>query len=125
MTLKLAILLFGLHVISAFTTLAFSPDSCEAGDVGCGDSTVSEIIDRDTSGGSLGGSGWGGLGKIWDGIQAVFGPFLNLIAFRHPWLSGDDIPEMAAWMIGTGQGVLALIHIYVIFSTLKAVLGRL
>ena len=94
----------------------------EPGDVGCGTDAVTDILERDRDSG-LGGAGFG-LGKIWDAIQGVFAPFINLISFQHAWLSGDDLPEVAAWMIAAGQTILGVTHVYVVFSTMKSVLGR-
>ena len=39
-------------------------------------------------------------------------------------MSGADLPEVAAWMIAAGQTILGVTHVYVVFSTMKSVLGR-
>ena len=126
MTIRLAILLVGLHLISAFTTLAFSPDSCEPGDVGCGDSAVSEIVRQgETEGGPLGGSFFGIIGVAWDSIKSFLGPIYSLISFEQPWLQGDDLPRLADWLIDAVGVFFAVLHLVVVANLLSAVLGRI
>ena len=122
MTLRLAVFLLVLHLVAAFTTLAFSPDSCEPGDIGCGDETLSNISQRSASGeASLAGSV---LTTIWDGTKSFFGPIIGLISFDHPWLQITDLPELAAWIVGALRTFLALLHIWVLYKTLATALGR-